>query len=360
MRILDRYIISEFLKVFALCLIGFVLLSLLIEITDKIKYYFKYNPPAWLMMKYFLVKIPGYLFFVLPLAVLMGAMLSLFMLARNSEIIAMQANGIDAISISRPVLIMGVIAGFIMFVTNETMIPWSNRYSEYIQDVEIAGQADRTFFKRDQIWMRSPGSITHIKKFVTANQTLEQITTVRWDDDYHFAERIHADKAKWWKDHWVLYGVNIARRSGDGRISAQNLPSMRGPFDKSPSDFGRVEHLAKEMNLVQLGAYINKIKEEGYLATRYIVDWHGKIAFPFVCLIMAALGVPFAVKANPRASGVAFGLAISVAVAFSFWIVHTLFIALGHGGYIPAIVAAWGATTIFGLSATMLLLHAGT
>jgi len=360
LRILDRYITLEFLKVFAICVMGFVLVFLLVEITDKIKYYFNYNPSGGLMIKYFLVKIPGYLFFVIPLAILLGGMLSLFMLARHYELIAMQASGIDALSIAGPVLKAGVVASLLMFLANETVIPWSNRYSEYIQNVEIAGQPDRTFFKRDQIWMRSPDSITHIQKFVKSSRTLEKITMVRWDENYRLTERLYADKAKWWNDHWVFYGVNRTRRTPEGRFEVKTVASMPGPLNKPPEDFGRVERVANEMNLIQLGAYMDKIVEEGYRPVRYLVDWHDKIAFPVVCLIMAALSVPFAIRARPGAGGMALGLALSVVVAFGYWIVHTMFIALGHGGYIPPIAAAWGANVIFGLAATILLLHAGT
>jgi lipopolysaccharide export system permease protein len=75
---------------------------------------------------------------------------------------------------------------------------------------------------------------------------------------------------------------------------------------------------------------------------------------------MAGLSVPFAIKVSPRGGGVALGLAISIAVAFSFWIVHTMFMALGHGGYIPPLAAAWAANVIFGLTATILVLQSGT
>ena len=296
----------------------------------------------------------------MPLSILLGGMLSLFMMARHYEIVAMQANGIDALTIARPVLFMGMVGSGLMFIANETVIPWSNRYSEYIQNVEIAGQADRTFFKRDQIWMRSPSSITHIQNFVSSDATLERITIVQWDCDYTFTERIYADKAKWWNNHWVLYGVNRTTRTSNGRFVVETLPSMVGPLTKSPEEFGRVEHLANEMNLVQLGDYIDKITEEGQQPTRYLTDWHDKIAFPFVCLIMAALSVPFAIKAGPRAGGAALGLVVSVGVAFGYWIIHTMFVALGHGGYLPPIIAAWAGNVIFGLGALALILHAGT
>ncbi|MGD9819533.1 MAG: hypothetical protein AB7V04_12670 [Desulfomonilaceae bacterium] len=35
---------------------------------------------------------------------------------------------------------------------------------------------------------------------------------------------------------------------------------------------------------------------------------------------------------------------------------HSMFLALGHGGYLPPVVAAWGANLIFGPVAAMLML----
>ena len=173
-------------------------------------------------------------------------------------------------------------------------------------------------------------------------------------------ERIFADKARWWKNKWLLYGVNKITRTPEGDFHVENLPSTSGELSKPIEELERVETVAKEMNLIQLGTHIDKLTQEGQTPTRYLVDWHDKIAFPLACLIMAALSVPFAVKASPRGGGVAVGLGMSLVIAFSYWIVHSLFIALGHGAYIPAMAAAWAPNVVFGLSAVVLLLQAGT
>ena len=259
------------------------------------------------MLKYFLVKIPGYLFFAIPLGILMGGMLSLLILARHSEIIAMQASGIDALSVAKPVVLVGLSASLLMFVANETFIPWSNRYSEYIQDVEIAGKPDTTYFKSVDIWMRSPGSIIQIHKFDRSKRTLDRIFITKWDENYNFVERIFADKARWWKNEWLLYGVNKMTRTPEGEFHVENLPSISGELSKPIEELERVETLAKEMNLIQLGTHMDKLTQEGQTPTRYLVDWHDKIAFPLACLIMAALSVPFAVKSSPKRGRVGSG-----------------------------------------------------
>jgi len=360
-KIIEKYIIFEFLKVFAICLSGFVMMLLLIDITDKIKYYFQYNPPGSLMLKYFIVKLPGYLFFGIPLGILLAGIVSLLVLARHSELIAMQANGIDAIHIAKPVLSVGLVASFAMFLANESIIPWSNRYSEYVQNVEIAGKADTTYFKKDQIWMRTLDSIIHVENFHKADQSLEKITIIRWNPSYEFSERLYADKAKWWKDHWMLYGVNRTTRAAhDNKVIVETLPALELKLTKTPEDFQRVEVATREMNISQLGDYIDKLSEEGQSPQRYLVDWHAKIAFPIVCLIMSALSVPLAIRTSPRGGGIGIGLGISLVIAFGYWIAHTMFISLGHAGYIPPIAAAWGANIIFGLAAGVMLLQVGT
>ncbi len=358
MKVVDKYIISELLKVFTICLTGFIFVFLLVELTDKIKYYFQYTPPGMLMFKYFLVKIPGYLFFAVPMSILLGGMLSLSMLAKNSELIAMQAGGIDPLSIGKPVMLFSVLAGVLMFIANETVIPWSNRYSEYIQNVQIAGKAEKTFFSSDHMWLRSSDSITRIQRFDKSNNVLEQVSVLRWDSNYDFVDRLFADKAKWWQNHWVFYGVNRIFRDKDGRYVVESLPNMVGPLKKAPEEFDQPEIPTKEMNLAQLGSHIDTMVSEGQNPTRFIVDWHDKIAFPVVCLIMGVLSVPFPVGAGPRRGGLASGLALSLVIGFSYWIAHSMFLALGHGGYLPAIVAAWGANMIFGPLALMLLLKA--
>jgi lipopolysaccharide export system permease protein len=359
-KIIDRYIGVEFFKVFTICVMGFVLVFLLIEVTDKIKYYFQYNPPGSLMLKYFLVKMPGYLFYAIPMGILLAGMLSLLMMARHSELIAMQANGIDALHIAKPIMLIGLGWSILMFMANESLIPWSNRYSEYIQNVDIAGKADTTYFKKDQIWIRSSDSIIHVGNFDRSDQSLHRITLMRWNPGYDFVERLYADKGRWWHDHWMFYGVHRTMRTPEGKVAVETLPSLEVTLGKTPEDFERVEVSTKEMNIGQLGAYIEKLLDEGQTANKHLVDWHSKIAFPVVCLIMSALSVPFAIKTNPRGGGVGVGLGLSLIIAFGYWVAQTTFIAMGHGGYLPPIVAAWGANVIFGSASVVLLLHAGT
>ena len=100
--------------------------------------------------------------------------------------------------------------------------------------------------------------------------------------------------------------------------------------------------------------YVKKVEQEGYDAITYKVDLNGKIAFPFICIIMvltgAATGMKSFVKENIPAA-----IAIGVVIAFLYWIMYGFCLSLGYGSILPPVISAW-ITNIFFLSCSILYL----
>ena len=101
------------------------------------------------------------------------------------------------------------------------------------------------------------------------------------------------------------------------------------------------------MGFRELRAYTAKLKKEGYDTTKYKVDMWGKLSFPLVSLIMALLGIPFAIR-HGRSGGVAAGIGMAVIIGVVYWIVLALALAMGHSGALHPIIAAWGSHLLFG------------
>jgi lipopolysaccharide export system permease protein len=87
------------------------------------------------------------------------------------------------------------------------------------------------------------------------------------------------------------------------------------------------------------------------------VAFHGKLAFATVCIIMVGFGVPLALTSN-RSGGTARALALTLVCGFSYWILHSLAMALGQSGYLSPIVAAWGGNVCFGTGSLYLAIQA--
>jgi lipopolysaccharide export system permease protein len=113
------------------------------------------------------------------------------------------------------------------------------------------------------------------------------------------------------------------------------------------------------MGFRELRNYIRKIRQEGYDATRYETDLQGKIAFVFVSLILALIGVAFPMRSE-RSGGIAQGIGIGVIIGFSYWIVFAFMLSLGRSGTLPPAAAAWATNVILGIVAVVMFRRVNT
>ena len=90
----------------------------------------------------------------------------------------------------------------------------------------------------------------------------------------------------------------------------------------------------------------------------YLVRLQRKIAFPFVSLVMTLLAVPFAVTTGRR--GAMYGIGAGLVFALIYWTALSIFGALGSGGWISPLLAAWAPNILFGAVAVYLLLTVRT
>lgn len=112
------------------------------------------------------------------------------------------------------------------------------------------------------------------------------------------------------------------------------------------------------MNARELRAYVREIADIDFEVVRFKVDLAAKLSFPFVCLVMTLLGLPFAFTMGKR--GTLVGIGLSVIIAMVFWGAIGVFKSLGYVGILPAFLAAWGPNLIFGLAGLYLFFRLRT
>jgi lipopolysaccharide export system permease protein len=135
------------------------------------------------------------------------------------------------------------------------------------------------------------------------------------------------------------------------------LPSEDLALSRTPDDFQASVPDNEEMGYRQLRAIAQKLQSEGYDATRQRVDLSGRLANPFASVIMAFLGIPFALRKG-RGTSLAVGISLSVGIGIAYHIIQAILIAFGYSGALPPMLAAWSANLLFGLLGVWLLLTA--
>ena len=196
MKILDRYILKEFLKFIGITVISLVVLFLIVDFFEKIRMFLSNQATATQMASYFIFSIPMIISYMLPPAVLLATLLTYSSLSKFSEITAMKANGISLYRISIPPLIFAVLISIFLFFFNELITPAAVQKTERIIYAEVQKQTTFGFFKQNEIWYRGENAIYNFKMFDVNKDMLLGITINYFNPDFTLKARIDAKKSR--------------------------------------------------------------------------------------------------------------------------------------------------------------------
>ena len=137
MRLIGRYIFREFLGPLVCCLLGFIAIYVLFDLSGQFSRIAEAKLPFPVIVKYFAGYLAPYFRYLAPAALMLATLYTVWNLCRHSEITAMRANGISFFAIGRPILLVSVvIAGLVAWVDESFMpeyTPWARqlRYAQF-------------------------------------------------------------------------------------------------------------------------------------------------------------------------------------------------------------------------------------
>lgn len=345
MKILTRYILGEFLKIFSLTLAAFISLYFIIDAFENMGKLIESHAQLGDTAEFFLYKIPFIFYQVTPVAILMATLISLGIFVKYKEVTAAFAGGISLMRLTMPLFAAALVVSGLNFMLNESVIPSAN---QRVADIKQAmdGASKKTQFAQESVWFRDNTDIYSINYIEPEKGVLKGLTIYKMDNGFNIAQRIDANRVSWIDGRWIVEEGRLSRFQDGRLIDESKMTKEIIPLNEKPEDLKNIERLADEMNIKELWRYISKLKKEGYTAPRYVVDLHSKISFPLVSIIMVMIGIPFALKSG-RHGGIAVGVGISVIIGFSYWVVFAIGVSLGYNGLIPPLLAAWLANMIF-------------
>ena len=354
MTVLTRYVLKEFLKLLCLCLTAFVALYLLVDFFERMDKFYKHGAAASLVVRYFLYKVPLIVVQVAPIATLISSLLSLGLLARHNEIVVMKAGGINLNRVVGPVLAVSVGVVLFTWVLGEYVAPYTNRESVSIMKESIMGRTPNHLKQRENMWVRGREGIYNIQVFDPVTAAISGITFLQFDADFKLKRRIDADRARWSSDGW-LFADGIIREFGhEGQIGMEQFAERMIELSEGPEAFREIVRDTEEMSFRELFRHVRRIREEGYDATRYLVDLHSKLSLPMLNLITVLVGIGFALRSD-SGGGMIKSVVQSVGVGLVYYLLFSSCLALGHSGAMPAFLAAWAPNILFATFGTVMV-----
>ncbi len=347
MRLLTRYVGTQFIRIFLVSLFAFLSIYLIVEFFERIDDFLEKATPLEQAIGYFVYKVPQILIQVGPAAILLASVLSLLLLGHNNEVTAMRACGLSLYRISYPILVWGGIGSVILFLAGEYILPETNRRVNKIIQVHIKRKPPKWVIQKDKIWYRSDNqTIWHIRSLDTERQVLKGITLYRLSAKGKVLERLDAQSAGWNGSNWIFRNGQHRKFSEKGAVNSQTFKKAQVAVTEKPADFLQIKKEPGEMNVAEMGDYIRGLRSNGVDDTKYLVDLNAKLAYPMVGIIMALVGIPFSLRTG-RSGGLGKSILITLLIGFSYFILFYTGISLGHAGKLPPFIATWSTNIVF-------------
>ncbi len=357
----------EFLNMFALVLLGFVLLMLVFTVFDLLSDILRNRIPMTTVGDYLVNLTPLFLYRLAPLAVLIAVLVTFGVLNRNSEIIAMKATGISLYRLVVPIVAIAGVLAVSLFFFDEFYLPQANKRQDALRNV-IKGKPAQTVTHPEQNWIfgspgkGEPGRIFYYRFFDPDRDEFANISVFEFDPStFALTRRIFAAKALWdpETDSWRFQNGWANDIQGDHTSNYQQFAQTSfSEIHEDPGYFKKESLQAQEMNFGQLDRYIGDLRQSGFDTMKLRVALWQKLSYPLIAIVMAVLAIPFALSMGRRGSLT--GVAVAIGVALTYFVIDSTFGALGNVNYLPAALAAWASDILFGLVGGYLLLRTPT
>jgi lipopolysaccharide export system permease protein len=305
---------------------------------------------------------PSFLTFTIPVAVLLGILLTLGRLSGDSEVTAFKASGISLYQLYVPIAIFSVSAYLATSFLVYYGLPWGNR--GFISMLKLVAQSKPEVEVKERVFNDSfKGFVVYVDKVPVQGKKMEGILIYDERDKENintiFAQEGFLVNSPDSQD-MVLKLLNGTLHRSEPKTNAYQKVQfdsydLKIEFKKTIVDIERKlkEH---EMSIDEIKEKIEKMRTRGEDMTSLEVELHRRRAIPFACIVFGLIGVPLGIQ--PRRSGRSYGFVFSILILLAYYVSLIAFELLAVRKAVPALVAGWSPTLIFGGLGIYLLIKA--
>jgi lipopolysaccharide export system permease protein len=278
------------------------------------------------VLMFVLLTIPGHVYELFPVAVLIGTIVALVHLAGNSELTIYRASGASLQDMLLALVKIGIPLVILSFICGELIAPPSEEIAQKLrlkaQNTQVSLQ---TF--RSGVWIKDEQSFVNIKH-VQADTNLVDISIYQFDKTYHLSTITNAKAGRFIRTGaWALDDVNETTFDPKGTV-IHNSKTKIWYSSLNPSILNVLLVVPEQMSASDLHEYAGHLRDNHQQSARYEIAMWNKIVYPFAVLVMMVLALPFAGHQH-RSGGVSTKIFLGIVLGLAFHFIGRLFASIG-------------------------------
>jgi len=344
MKLLTRYLRREIYGSILLVFTALIMLFALLDLINELNSMGRGDYRLGYVLMFVTLIIPGHIYELFPVAVLIGTIFALVQMAANSELTVYRSSGVSLKQMMMALLKIGAPLVLLCFLCGEFVAPPSDRMA---QQLRLKAQNAKVSVKefRSGVWVKDEHSFINVKS-VLPDASLLDVSVYEFDENYHLRSITSAERASYLEDaRWQLEGVRQTRFDKQS-ATTDNRPRTEWRSSLNPDILSVLLVVPEQMSAWNLYQYTGHLRENHQKTTRYEIAMWNKLAYPFAIFVMMLLALPFS-SYQRREGGISGKIFMGIVLGLSFHFIGRLFANVGALNEWPPLLSATAMSWLF-------------
>src|SRR5690242_15076221 len=259
MRLLDRYVVRNFLQAYIYCIAGFLSIWLIFDISDNISTFIDEKFGFMLTVKYYLTQVPEVFIILLPVSLLLSLLFALGRMSRANEIVSMLTAGVSLPRVLLPLMGIGLLTVAASMALNYSLAP----HAELARKTFIAEAQSRPGRNiQGQVFRnRSDLRTWFIQSFRLGDNLFNNVQVLQQDAQDNIVMSYSAARAYYRPETktWDLENVRLAYYDAAGNITKEEFrPALTiEHWSETPFRLSSANVQAEALSVPELREYLH-------------------------------------------------------------------------------------------------------
>lgn len=351
LKLYERHLAREIYAATGLVLLAFLLLFAFFDLIHQLESVGRGGYQIQHALGYVILTLPGRMYELFPICVLIGTMYALTVLARHSEITVLRAAGLSTGDLLLTLAKIGLVFIVLTLLVGEFLAPPSERAAQQLRLKAMGKLVAQEF--RSGLWVRDERSFVNVRE-VLPDASLRNVRVFEFDDRFQLRSISQAERGRYiGAGTWSLDGVVRTVFSGEA-AHVEKYSELTWKSALNPDLLAVLLVVPERMSLVNLYLFIRHLSGNQQKTDRYDIAMWKKMIYPLAALVMMALALPFAYMQD-RMGSVSIRVFSGIMLGIGFHMLNGLFSSLGVINSWPPFFSAITPSVLFLMAAAGML-----
>lgn len=359
MQILDRYIFFRVLLPFIYCVVGFVSVWLVFDLSENAPAFLDNKAPLSLLLEFYVLRAPEIILMSLPIGLLLATLYTMTQMSRRHEIISMLCAGRSVVRVLAPLFALGLLLTGLATLLNYSAAPHAGAVKkEILTDLRKQGDINRKAVRGHLFRNREDRRFWYVSRLNPSIERLAWVQIMQEAPDGTLSRNYYAELATY--DHatktWRLDKGKVVDFNERGDVTAQRFFEVLRLRNLSETPW-RISSSVLDANFLSVPELREYLRNNSHFSPTRLAPYRTQLAYrwalPWGCFVAVLLAGPLGIIPSRR--GLMGSITMAIGLFFLLILGSSLFLALGKGDRLNPDLAVWTPLVFFAIVGALLV-----